>query len=104
MIRLTKITIVFTVLILAGCEDFLDLQPVSEIGEGNFYRTQEEIEKVLVGCYTSMQETVAHECFCKIPTTHIPYCGSEELSKCMKMDYSFTIFHSFIKFWNLFDC
>ncbi|MFC2080255.1 RagB/SusD family nutrient uptake outer membrane protein [Bacteroidota bacterium] len=55
------IFILFISTLLVSCEDFLNLQPVSEIGEGNFYKTTEELEKVLVGCYTTLQETVEHE-------------------------------------------
>lgn len=55
-----KLLIVTSVL-LVSCESYLDLQPVSEIGENNYFTTTEEIETFLVGCYNSLQEPVSYE-------------------------------------------
>ena len=62
MRRAAFLTIILTSLLLTQCsEDFLNLQPVSEIGEGDYYKTEEEIEVALVGCYNSLQGAVATE-------------------------------------------
>lgn len=55
-----KLLIVASVF-LVSCESYLDLQPVSEIGENNYFKTTEEIETFLVGCYSSLQEPVSYE-------------------------------------------
>jgi hypothetical protein len=56
---------IYIALILASffmsCSDFLDLQPVSEIGENNYFKTTGELETFLIGCYNSLQEPIAYE-------------------------------------------
>ncbi|MBA7519284.1 SusD-like protein P25 [subsurface metagenome] len=42
-------------------EDFIDLQPVSKIGEGDFYKTEEEIGNAVVAAYNSLQRTTYTE-------------------------------------------
>lgn len=54
------IALIIAVLFI-GCESYLDLQPVSEVGENDFYKTVEELETSLVGCYNTLQEPVATE-------------------------------------------
>lgn len=45
-------------LLLTGC---LNRQPISEIGEGSFYKTQEHIEAAVVACYNGMQAPLEYE-------------------------------------------
>jgi starch-binding outer membrane protein, SusD/RagB family len=42
---------------LVSCDDFLDLQPISEETSGNGYNTAGQIEAALVGAYESFQST-----------------------------------------------
>lgn len=42
---------------MVGCEDFLDLQPISEETSGNAYETASQIEAALVGAYESFQSS-----------------------------------------------
>ncbi len=44
--------------LLSGC---LERQPISEIGEGSFYKTQEHIESAVVACYNGMQAPLEYE-------------------------------------------
>ncbi len=46
-------------LLLAGCD--LKMQPISEIGDGNFYQTQEEINSAVVACYNGLQAPMRYE-------------------------------------------
>lgn len=41
----------------AGCDDYLDLQPISEETSGNAYETASQIEAALVGAYESFQSS-----------------------------------------------
>ncbi len=45
-------------ILLTGC---LDRQPISEIGEGSFYKTQEHIESAVVACYNGLQAPLEYE-------------------------------------------
>ncbi|MGV3459788.1 MAG: RagB/SusD family nutrient uptake outer membrane protein [Flavobacterium sp.] len=49
-----KALLLSTVLMVAGCSETLDLQPVSEIGTGEFYTTPEEVNLALVAVYSSL--------------------------------------------------
>lgn len=42
-------------------DDFINLQPVSEIGEGDFYKNEKEVANAVVACYNSLQEPLATE-------------------------------------------
>ncbi len=56
--------IIITVLGLAmftGCQDFLDVQPISEIGEGDFYTNAKEVETAMIGVYDALQEVPKRE-------------------------------------------
>ena len=44
------------VLALSSCENELDLQPISEIGVGNFYRTPEEVNLAVIAIYSNLQD------------------------------------------------
>lgn len=37
--------------------DFLDVEPITEVQDGNFYRTIQDLEMALVGCYDGYQRT-----------------------------------------------
>lgn len=49
------------ILAFTSCSDFLDLQPVSEIGESEYYKTESEINVAIVGCYNSLQKSISTE-------------------------------------------
>lgn len=44
---------------LTGCD--LNLQPISEIGEGTFYKSSTEINSAVVACYNGLQEPMEFE-------------------------------------------
>ncbi len=60
-----KIRLYISIVILAittiACDDVLDLNPISEIGEDSFYKTSEEINKAVIGCYNGLQEPILYE-------------------------------------------
>ena len=45
--------------VLSACD--LDLQPISEIGEGNFYQTDADFNTAVVACYNGMQAPIINE-------------------------------------------
>ena len=47
------------VLLGAGCD--LKMQPISEIGEGSFYQTSQEINAAVVACYNGLQAPMKYE-------------------------------------------
>lgn len=47
------------VLSIAGCN--LKMQPVSEIGDGSFYQTPQEINAAVVACYNGLQAPMRYE-------------------------------------------
>ena len=47
------------VLSLAGCN--LNMQPISEIGDGSFYQTPQEINAAVVACYNGLQAPMRYE-------------------------------------------
>ena len=49
--------ILFCFMMLVSCDDFLDLQPISEETSGNAYETRNQIEAALVGAYESFQSS-----------------------------------------------
>lgn len=55
-----QIAIIISVFFVS-CESFLDLQPISEISENDFFKNVEQVETHLVGCYKSLQDPVANE-------------------------------------------
>lgn len=40
---------------LFSCSDFLDRESLSELSNGNFWNTEAEATKALVGCYEALQ-------------------------------------------------
>jgi hypothetical protein len=51
-----KILVLAGLFTLASCEDELDLQPISEIGTGTFYKTPEEVDLAVIAIYSSLQK------------------------------------------------
>lgn len=47
--------------LMTSCEDAIDLQPISEIGAGEFYANQEQVNLAVVGIYQSLHEKQLHE-------------------------------------------
>lgn len=41
--------------ILAGCNDFLEIEPQNEIIQKQFWNEQKDVEAIITGCYTEMQ-------------------------------------------------
>jgi len=57
--KINKLTILvlFQLIFLSSCEDYLDLSPISEETSGNAYETKNQIEAALVGAYESFQSS-----------------------------------------------
>jgi starch-binding outer membrane protein, SusD/RagB family len=49
----------FSLGLLTGCE--LDLQPISEIGEGTFYKTDADFNTAIIAAYSGMQAPILNE-------------------------------------------
>ncbi|PZX49823.1 RagB/SusD family nutrient uptake outer membrane protein [Algoriphagus chordae] len=47
--------------LLTSCDLSLDLQPISEIGEGSFYQTDSDFVTAMVACYNGLQAPLANE-------------------------------------------
>lgn len=60
--KVYKISIIFIVLsalTIASCTDeYLDLEPLTELNNSNFYQTPSDVYSALVGCYDGMQIAV----------------------------------------------
>lgn len=52
------IPVIFMIL-LSGCD--MDLQPISEIGEGDFYKNTSEVSSAVIACYNGLQEPMKYE-------------------------------------------
>lgn len=49
-------TLVVVCVLVSGCsQDFLDSEPLTQVTEANFYKTPEDAEMALVGCYDGLQ-------------------------------------------------
>ena len=48
-------------MISMACNDMLDLNPISEIGEESFYKNSDEINKAVIGCYNGLQDPILYE-------------------------------------------
>jgi len=40
---------------LTACSDFLDLEPINEIVEDNFWNEESDVDNMIAGCYSSLQ-------------------------------------------------
>lgn len=56
--KLFKYIPLLLVVFLASC---LDQQPISEIGEGNFYKTTAQINQAVIACYNGLQGSMKNE-------------------------------------------
>ncbi|MDR1585780.1 MAG: RagB/SusD family nutrient uptake outer membrane protein [Prevotellaceae bacterium] len=59
MKTLIKYILFACVLLFASCD--LNLQPISEIGEGNFYQNTDEVYAAVVACYNGLQKPMENE-------------------------------------------
>lgn len=59
MKSLIKYIPIVCMLFFASCD--LELQPISEIGEGNFYKNTEEMYSAVVSCYNGLQKPMESE-------------------------------------------
>lgn len=55
------LSIIAALFLLASCDDFLDLAPISEIGSNGFYSNQEEVEAGVIAIYDGFQTMVQNE-------------------------------------------
>ncbi|RVU03022.1 RagB/SusD family nutrient uptake outer membrane protein [Mucilaginibacter limnophilus] len=51
---------VLSVVILSGCSKFLDVEPITQVTDQNFYKTPDDAFKALVGCYDGLQQIWAN--------------------------------------------
>ena len=57
-----KFTLIFAGLLLfSACEDFLELEPISQIGDNGFYTNTSEVESAVLAIYDGMQSAVQRE-------------------------------------------
>lgn len=55
------ISIIVLAMLSVACNNMLDLNPISEIGEESYYKTTEEINKAVIGCYSGLEEPMLYE-------------------------------------------
>jgi len=48
-------------LLFGSCTDFLELEPISQIGDNAFYSNDEEVEAAVIAIYDGMQEAIQRE-------------------------------------------
>ncbi len=41
--------------VFSSCEDYLDMDPIDQLGEGSFYSNDEELEMATIACYSSLR-------------------------------------------------
>lgn len=54
--RKSKLLILIIAVLLSSCKDFLDLQPEGQINDINFYKTENDFEKSIIGAYGSFKD------------------------------------------------
>ena len=54
--KLKKSIIVLIIILTAGCNSWLDIDPVGVQTSGTFWKTKEEVEQVLIGSYMHLRE------------------------------------------------
>jgi len=60
MKKLSLYIVALAALMVSSCSDsFLDSEPITEITEGNFYKTKADAEKAIIGCYDGVQAMYA---------------------------------------------
>lgn len=58
MKKLIAIFVIPSLIILSGCEDFLDEQPASSLSAGNYWKTENDIRTAMAGIYDGIQDIV----------------------------------------------
>jgi hypothetical protein len=53
--------LILSLIAFTACEDFLDQQPISQISDQNFYKTQDDLETAIVGAYDRLQNVYLRE-------------------------------------------
>lgn len=56
-----SILVLFAFLMIASCEDKLNLEPISAIGENGFFTSQDEVEAAVIGIYDGLQAVPLRE-------------------------------------------
>lgn len=60
MKKISIYIVALTMLLVSACSDsFLDSEPITDITEGNFYKTKADAEKAIIGCYDGVQAIYA---------------------------------------------
>ncbi len=60
MKHIYKIALGITIVLSSCTEDFLDVEPMTEVLDNNFYRTVADAEMALIGCYDGYQRTASN--------------------------------------------
>ncbi|TXK45733.1 RagB/SusD family nutrient uptake outer membrane protein [Pontibacter qinzhouensis] len=57
------IIILFLIVALTSCKDFLDLQPEAQINDQNFFKTENDFEKAMIGVYGTFRDVYNTDIF-----------------------------------------
>ncbi|MFT3751446.1 MAG: hypothetical protein QM800_00655 [Paludibacter sp.] len=49
------LTVSAGLVLLTGCSDFLDSNPITTLVESNYYSTEKDAQTALIGCYDGLQ-------------------------------------------------
>ena len=60
-IKLNKIYFLFSILLLVGCSDYIEIENLNEVGQDEFYRDETEFNLALNGCYNTLRAPIADE-------------------------------------------
>jgi starch-binding outer membrane protein, SusD/RagB family len=63
------------VLLLTGCSDFLDSNPITSLVESNYYKTEKDAQTALIGCYDGLQNIYTKN---DLPTLLAPIIMADE--------------------------
>ncbi|GHV25454.1 membrane protein [Bacteroidia bacterium] len=63
MKTLIKLVSIIGITFFCACDDFLTRNPIDQIGEGNFYKNTEEVNKGVIACYSGLLPVVSDEWF-----------------------------------------
>ena len=63
IMKKSSFLILIITVLLSSCKDFLDLQPEGQINDKNFYKTENDFEKSIIGAYGSFKDLYSTEIF-----------------------------------------
>ena len=61
--KILKTLYIVMLMMALGCNEQLDLEPISVIGENGYFNNAKEVEAALIGAYDGLQQTVQREIF-----------------------------------------